>query len=130
MKRPEYMWMPIKIIPQEIIDKYNLNEIVDDGWVYIKISKGMYGLPITGKLTNNLLKERLSIAGYYPCQFMPGLWTHAWRPTTFTLVVDNFGIKVTGDVHANYLVTTIKKWYDVTINWEGSLYVGVNLKWD
>ena len=28
------------------------------------------------------------------------------------------------------LVTTLKKWYDVTIDWEGSLYVGVNLEWD
>ena len=31
MKRPDKMRMPNKIIRQEIIDKYNLNEIVDDG---------------------------------------------------------------------------------------------------
>ena len=48
--------MPIKIIPQEIIDKYNLNEIANDGWVYIKISKDMYGLPIAGKLANGTLR--------------------------------------------------------------------------
>ena len=34
LDRPDFMRLPIKIIPQEIIDKYNLNDIVDDGWVY------------------------------------------------------------------------------------------------
>ena len=96
--------MPIKIIPQEIIDKYNLTNIVEDGWVYIKIAKGMCGLPMAGKLANDLRKKRLKTVGYHPCQFTPGLWKHAWRPTTFTLVVDDFGIKVEGDTHANHLV--------------------------
>ena len=57
MDRPEYMRMPIKIIPQEIIDKYNLTNIVEDGWVYIKTARDMYGLPMAGKLANDLLKE-------------------------------------------------------------------------
>ena len=108
--------MPIKITPQEIINKYNLTNNVEDRWVYIKIAKGMYGLPMAGKLVNDLLKERLKIAGYHPCQFTPGLWKHAWRPTTSTLVVDNFSIKVEGDTHANHLVQTLKRWYDVTID--------------
>ena len=43
MERPEYMKMPLKIMPQKIIDKYNLNSMASDGWVYIKIVKGMYG---------------------------------------------------------------------------------------
>ena len=45
MDIPEYMRIPIKIIPQEIFYKYKLNEIEENGWVYIKIFKGMYGLP-------------------------------------------------------------------------------------
>ena len=54
----QYMQLPIKIIPQEIINKYNLNDIVEDGWVYVKIVKGMYGLPEAGKTANYLLKKR------------------------------------------------------------------------
>ena len=64
MEHPEFMRMPIKIIPQKIIDQCNLLDIDDDGWVYIRIKKGMYGLPQAGKLTNNLLVERLRTAGY------------------------------------------------------------------
>ena len=34
-----------KTIPQEIIDAYNLTVLVDDqGWIYIRIKKGMCGL--------------------------------------------------------------------------------------
>ena len=57
MDRPEYMRMPLKIIPQEIIDHYNLNQIVEDGWVYQKIVREMYGLPIAGKIANDLLTK-------------------------------------------------------------------------
>ena len=57
IKRPEYIRLPIKIIPQEIINKYNLNGIVEDGWLYVKIGKGMYGLPQAGKISNDLLKN-------------------------------------------------------------------------
>ena len=60
LDRPEFMRLPIKIIPKEIIDKYNLNDIVDKGWVYFRIEKVMYGLPMAGKLANNLLIKRMS----------------------------------------------------------------------
>ena len=130
MERPEYMRLPIKIIPPEIIKQYNLEEIAHEGWVYIKIVKGMYGLPQAGKLANDLLKKRLASAGYHPCQHTTGLWTHVWRPVSFTLVVDDFGIKFVGNNHANHLKKTLKRWYDITTDWSGSKYVGISLKWD
>ena len=68
----------------------------------------MYGLPQAGLLANNLLAKRLSKAGYYQCQFTPGLQRHVWRPVTFSLVVDDFGVKYKGDCHANNLINTLK----------------------
>ena len=60
---------PLDIIPEEIIAKYNLRDLVDkEGWVYIKIRKGMYGLPQAGILANQLFKKRLSTKGYNQCQ--------------------------------------------------------------
>jgi len=64
MERPEYMCLPLKIIPKEIIDKYDLESKVEDGWVYVEIIKGMYGLPQAGLLGNRLLSKRLEKAGY------------------------------------------------------------------
>ena len=101
LDKPEYMRMPYKLMPEEIIQKYQLDSKEHDGWVYIKIVKGMYGLPQAGKIANDLLKERLEYFGYYPTNFTPGLWKHVWRPVQFTLVVDEFGVKFTGLQHAN-----------------------------
>ena len=64
--------------------------------------KGVYGLPQAGKISNDLLKDRLAIFGYYPTNFTPGLWKHTWRPVQFTLVVDDFGVKFSGLKHANH----------------------------
>jgi hypothetical protein len=48
----EYMRMLLSRFPEEIVDKYNLKSLAVDGWVYIKIRKGMYGLKHAGLLAN------------------------------------------------------------------------------
>ena len=78
MKRPEYMRLPINIVSQEIIGWYNLKELEEDGYIYDDAVKGMYGLPQSGKLANDLLTSRLDKFGYYQCQYTPGLWIHKW----------------------------------------------------
>ena len=57
MERPEYMKMPLKIMPPELVEKYNLNELEVDGWVYINIVKDMCVLPHAGKIANDLLQK-------------------------------------------------------------------------
>jgi hypothetical protein len=39
-------------LPQETIEKYDLNDLAQEGKVYIEIQKRMYGLPQAGILTN------------------------------------------------------------------------------
>jgi hypothetical protein len=76
LPRFEYMKMLISRFPEEIIQKYNLNALAVDGWVYIEIRKGMYGLKKVGLLANRLLQTRLAHFGYYPSRHTPGLWLH------------------------------------------------------
>jgi hypothetical protein len=76
----------------------------------------MYGLPQAGFIAHELLTKRLEKGGYYASQFTPGLWCHVWRPIAFALVVGNFGAKVVGNVHANHLIKTPEKKYDVTVD--------------
>ena len=52
LERPEYMRLAMKVLPQEVVQKYNLKEKETDGWVYVRISRGMYGLPHAGLLAN------------------------------------------------------------------------------
>jgi hypothetical protein len=56
MARFEYMRLPIHIIPPEIVDQYKLLPLVQDGWVYVDIRKGMYGLPQAGIIANQRLQ--------------------------------------------------------------------------
>ena len=53
-----------------------------------------------------------------------------WLPVTFVLVVDDFGIKYKGFKHANHVVETLKKYYEVLIDWGGTLFCGITIDWD
>jgi hypothetical protein len=53
--RFEYMVINLSSLPQEIIDEFGLLELAHDGRVYIEIQKGMYGLPQSDILANELL---------------------------------------------------------------------------
>ena len=95
----------ISTIAQEIIDEYDLLNIVDNhGFVYVKIVKGMYGLKQAGIIAQKSLIHHLSPFGYHPALHTPGLWQHETRDTIFTLVVDNFAIKCTSLENAQHLL--------------------------
>jgi hypothetical protein len=72
LSRFEYMKMLLSRFPKEIIQKYNLNALAIDGWVYIEIRKGMYGLKQAELLANQLLHTRLAPFGYYPARHTHG----------------------------------------------------------
>jgi hypothetical protein len=127
----EYMQLQLDLIPDEIINKNKLRDIVDNqGWVYVEICMGMYGLPQGGILATKLLKKRLNAKGYYQCQHTPGLWQHVWCNIIFCLVVDDFGIKTTSQDDIVHLKTTLEEHYTVAIDWDGSLFCGVNIDWN
>ena len=92
----------------------------------------MYGLPQAGILANELLEKRLNKHGYFQSPQIPGLWTHVSRPISFTLVVDDFGVKYVGEEHVHHLmgVLTHNKQYEITADWKGNKYIGITLDWD
>jgi hypothetical protein len=130
MKDPEYMRIPLNLIPDEIIDQYNLHDIAHNGFIYCEIQKGMYGLPQAGKLAHDKLKLHLAKYGYAPCPLTTGLWKHNTRPITFALVVDDFGVKYVGREHAIHLIESLQDLYELHLDWSGKLYIGITLDWD
>jgi hypothetical protein len=103
LARFEYMVLNLASLPQETIEKYDLNGLAQDRKVYIEIQKGMYGLPLAGILANELLQHNLAKNGYRPMTHTHGLWTHDMRPISFSLVVDDFGVKYVRREHDEYL---------------------------
>ena len=51
----EYIWIPVNIIPDTIYKQYNLQEFENDGYVYARVDKGMYGLPQAGRIASDTL---------------------------------------------------------------------------
>ena len=70
------MKMKLKIIPQGIIDQYQLQDLEEDGWVYMKIVKGIPGLKKSACLENERLWHHSAPDGYAPVQHTPSLWKH------------------------------------------------------
>ena len=86
MLHPEFMRIPITCIPQDIITQYNLMEKVQNGYIYVKIKKGMYGLCQAGVLAYN---KTLWIPPYP--SHCGNVETYHLQ-TKFCLCIDDFGI--------------------------------------
>jgi hypothetical protein len=128
LDRFEYMKMPIALLPTDIIEHYNLLEKAIDGYVYMEICKGMYGLPQAGVLAIKLLKIRLARHGYFEQPHTPGLWKHHSQPVWFNLCVDDFGIKYIGTKNLQHLYDALQtETYEIVEDWEGNLYCGITL---
>ena len=97
---------------------------------YCEIRKGMYGLREAGALAHEELVCHLAGFGYYPVSHTPGLWRHRTRRTTFTLCVDDFGVKRFSRDDANQLIASLNSKYETTVDWEGSKYLGLTLQWN
>ena len=131
MQYYQYMRIPKALIPDEIMAEYDLEQYIEpDNYLYCEIRKGMYGLKEAGIIAFKNLVKNLKPHGYRPMKYTPGLWRHDTKPTTFTLCVDDFGVKYFTPTDAHHLINAIKTNYECTIDWTGSLYVGINLQWN
>ena len=95
----------------------------------MEIRKGMYGLLQASILANNLLSKWLRESNYYETS-TPGLWKHETKPVTFTLVVDDFGIKYIDKENVEHLINALKKYYETEIDRKGEKCIDITLKWD
>lgn len=129
MTRDEYMRVKLKYFPEDIILCYHLRPLVaPDGYVYIRIKKGMYGLKQAALLAYNNLKKTMEPYRYYPVVGTVGLWAPKTLPTKFCLCVDYFGVKYFNKQDANHLLQCLSKYYKCTTDWDGKTYCGLNLE--
>ncbi len=110
--------------------QYNLDVHTSNVFVFLEIRRAVWGLPNPGMLANKLLRKRLAPHGYYKCVNTPVLWKHTTRPITFSLVMDNFGIKYVGKEHTVHFIKCLKENYKSTKDWMGKLYCSISLDWN
>ena len=87
----------------------------------------MYILPYAGILNQELLEKRLNEKGYKKITLTTGLWTHNWRPISFTLYVDDFRVKYVRKEHVDHLLKKLYKDYTVSTDWEVTRKSGMDL---
>ena len=120
MARYKYLRLKLSKLPEDEIEQYGLKDKTTiEGYIYVYIRKIMYGLPQAGLLAQDLLEQRLQKQGYTKRKATPSFWTHAWRPISFTLVVDDFVVKYAGKEHADHLVRVLKEKYEISKDWGG-----------
>ena len=122
----EHKRLSITIIHNEIIEQCNLLPLVINRSVYIEFRKGIYGLLQAGKIVHDRLKQHILQYGYTPTSLTSGLWRYSHRSISFTLVVDDFGIKAEDIRHT----TQKRDLYIITTYPTGSLYCGMTLEWN
>ena len=56
--RTKYAKIKLSDIPEEVITEYKLNQFsTPNGWVYVKVIWGMYGLPHVSSLGHDVLEQ-------------------------------------------------------------------------
>jgi len=103
-----------------VIEEYNLHQYATPaGWVDIKVSRGMCGLPQAGSLGHDLLEQQLNKEGYFQSQIVPALWKHESKPIQFVLVVDDFGIKYLKKEDLDHFIQMLEKYCNASVDLEG-----------
>ncbi len=81
-------------------------------------------------MAQELLEKRLCKTEYTQSKLMPRCWKYTWRPISFTLVVDDFGIKYSGKEQVHHLTQVLKQHYQFEEDWGGTRYIGLTVDWD
>ena len=123
------MHTPLKHFTEEIRDEYNIIDITDNCYVYIEIRKGMYVLKEAGILAFTFIAKILASFGYTPVKYTPGLWKHKSRPTTFTLYVDDFGVKYHNQGDLEHLLSELRSNYKISTDFTGRNYIRLTIDW-
>ena len=85
-----------------------MNEFEHDGYVYVQINKGMYGLAQAGLLANELSSKLLAKHGFTQTQQTTGMWKNHSKPIQFTLVMDDLGVKYDEKKDVQYLIKVLR----------------------
>ena len=90
----------------------------------------MYGLKEVGCVAFKNIVKDLAPFGYEPMPGTPGLWCHNTRRTTFTLAVDDFGIKYFNQDDLDHLLNVLKTHYNISEDPTVSHYCGLHIDWN
>ena len=129
MIRAEYLRIHQRYFSTEFKDTYNLNNKIHNNYIYCRVKKGMYGLKQAAILAYKLLLKQLATDGYNHIPLTNGLFKHNIRKIIFALCVDDFGVKYHCQQDLQHLITSQRKYYDISIDYDGQNCCSLQLDW-
>ena len=114
----EYVQFHYNLIPPRIIELYNLDELVVDGYVYARINRAWYGLRKAGRIAHDDLVAHLKKHGYVRAGHTYGLFKHVTRNISFTLVVDDYGIAYQRKEDVDHLIKIMREKYTFKVDFD------------
>jgi hypothetical protein len=130
LPHPEYLRIPVTMIPPIILDTYELQQFVSNGTLYASVHKTHYGLPQAGALSQQRLYAHLRQHGYIKLQHAPSCFRNPTGTVRFCLVIDDFAVVWNDKLAMDHLVSTLQKLYQVKVNWAGNKYLGMDVDID
>ena len=130
LDRPEYVLIPITDLPATVIDQCGLRPYIHNNKILFEVNGSMYGHPAAGRIAQHEFITLMNKHGYYEDPNVPCLFKHITRPTTFTLVVDDLGIKILNETDLQHLIATIQEKWEVKVDRSGTKYNGLRLTWN
>ena len=98
MDGAEYNMIQISIIPQQFVEKYNLKERAHNGYIFARITNGMYGIPQVGIIAHDDLVKHLEPYAYLPSRKTPGTMDTLQLANQLHLVSQRFWGKIFGKI--------------------------------
>ena len=130
LNRPEYMRISVKHIPLNIQKRYDMEQYIVNRYVVREINNAVYGLPQTGKLSQDQLVTYIEKHDYIWCPNNPCLLKHKSNGVAFYLVVNDFLIKYHKQADADHLLAALREKYFITTNTAKTIKcVGITIKY-
>ena len=129
LPRSEWMRIPVRFLSDTILDKHNLRPFIHNGAILFEVVRSLYGLPHAGKISQDELISHLAQHGYHQTS-TPCLFRHTDNGITFTLVVDDFGVKFRHKASVQHLIDILQLRYQLTTKWNATKYLGITLRFD
>jgi hypothetical protein len=127
LPHPEYIRIPRKFIPHDVIAFYELDDFFSDDTLHCSVHKTHYGLPQAGALSQKRLFKHLEAHGYTQIPSSPSVFRNSAGSIRFSLVVDDFAVVWTDRACIDHFISTLTSLYQVKVNWEGTKYLGMNI---
>ncbi len=92
LSHQDFIRIPMNLIPQDVIDFYDLTQYITNMALFCSMHKTHYGLPQSGALSQQRLFQHLHENSYDQLPSTSSVFLNKSGSIRFTLVVDDFGV--------------------------------------